>query len=352
MIAHVHRRVAGFGLAIIAALWSAPLRAAECRFEPRATPAERLVHVEACTLLIADEARPRASRIDAFSTRAAYLFLAGDFAAVIDDMNDLLALDDRAFWGYMTRGRALVRIRQAERALADFSKAIELDPAHPDAHYEHGEALARLARPHEAIGSYERALALKPGHQLATRQRGAARAQIEDFDGAISDFSTAIAANPRDWETLFRRANVFRTLGDSRQALDDVDAALRILPRGPVQMLELKANLLGNLQRYRDAVAVIDAIMIHPGAANTRGDWRLRRGLMVFADGDARAARADLEAASDQGGVRSILRLQLALRRAGQMGVRITGRVDDATWDGFQLCARNPDCNRVVRASN
>lgn len=353
MIAGMRRWLTAGGLAAAAlAAWTVPALAAECRFDRRAAPDERLARIEACSLLIADETQPRTSRTGALSTRAAYLFLSGDFAAVVEDMDALLALDDGAFWGYVTRGRALVRIRQVERALADFSRAVEIDPGQADAHYERGDALGRLGRPAEAIASFDRAVALKPDHLLAIRQRGAAQIHADDFDGAISDLSTAIAGNPRDWEALFRRASVFRTLGDSRQALDDVEAALRILPRGPVQMLELKASVLGNLERYREAIAVIDAIMIHPGAADGRGDWRLRRGLMAYADGDASAARADIEAASAQGGVRSILRLQLALRRAGQLGVRITGQVDEATWDGFQLCARNPDCSRVVRAHN
>jgi Flp pilus assembly protein TadD len=343
---------AGALAAMFALLWSGSAFSSECRFERGAGPADRMVHIEACTLIIADGNQTKAAHIDALSTRGAYLFMLGDFAAAKDDMDRLLALDDKSFWGYMTRGRALIRLRQADRALTDFSRAVEINPDHADARYELGDALWRTSRFDQAIESFDRALALNPTHLNALRQRGIARAQISDFDAAISDLSAAIAGNSRDWEALWRRAAVFRALGDSRQALDDIDAALRIVPRGPVQMLELKANLLGNLQRYREAIAAIEAIMIHPGAANARGDWRFRRGLLLYADGDSQGARADLEAAHAYGGVRSILRLQLGLRRAGQMGVKITGRVDDETWDGFQLCARNPDCSRIVRASN
>lgn len=79
-----------------------------------------------------------------------------------------------------------------DRAIAEFSKAIELKPDAVDAFY--GRALAyqyKQAFP-EAIADYDRVIALDPGHADALFKRSIVQRQLGAFEKATADFDRAV----------------------------------------------------------------------------------------------------------------------------------------------------------------
>jgi tetratricopeptide (TPR) repeat protein len=64
----------------------------------------------------------------------------------------------------LLRGSYYQHLRQLDRAIADFSKAIELDPKNAYTHFEIGESYARLGRWDEAQAEIGKAAELDAGN--------------------------------------------------------------------------------------------------------------------------------------------------------------------------------------------
>ena len=65
----------------------------------------------------------------------------------------------------LLRGYYNQNLKQLDHAIADYSKAIELDPNNANAHFELGDAYARLGRWDQALAAIGKAAELDPGNQ-------------------------------------------------------------------------------------------------------------------------------------------------------------------------------------------
>ncbi|MCH5244977.1 MAG: tetratricopeptide repeat protein [Muribaculaceae bacterium] len=88
------------------------------------------------------------------------------------------------------------------------------------------------------------------------------RAMMRVYDEVIDE-------NPRDYETLLRRGNEYYNHDMYKQALDDVNNALRYIPTSDkdtrLRALMLRANVYAMSNRYSDAVADLDeALTLSP----------------------------------------------------------------------------------------
>ena len=66
---------------------------------------------------------------------------------------------------YETRGTALFEANEPRRAIADFSRAIELNPDYADAYFGRGMAQERLGVTSMAIIDYHAAIHIDPSHR-------------------------------------------------------------------------------------------------------------------------------------------------------------------------------------------
>jgi tetratricopeptide (TPR) repeat protein len=126
--------------------------------------------------------------------------------------------------GYARRGSASASRREYEPALADLSKAIELDPGNADYFYE----------------------------------RGRAYASSQQTDKALEDFSQAIRLKPDDVPPLMARAEIRVRRNDPAEAISpDLDAADHAAPKQGDMRLEL-GGLYQRVRNYPAAVAQYD----------------------------------------------------------------------------------------------
>ena len=81
-----------------------------------------------------------------------------------------------------------------------------------------------------AIRDFDRALAIQPGLVVAWRHRGLAHTAKGDYDRAIADYEHALVFAPNDARLLTDRGAVYALLNDYPRALKDFDHAISIKP--------------------------------------------------------------------------------------------------------------------------
>lgn len=122
------------------------------------------------------------------------------------------------------RGAVRMCLRDHDRALADWTEAIRLDPRNPEGWINRSGALVLVKRDAEALADAETALRLDPKRALAWMNRGSVAIRQGRHDRAIADFDEAIRLDPTSAGlALHCRAAARWRLKDAAGALADLD---------------------------------------------------------------------------------------------------------------------------------
>lgn len=116
-------------------------------------------------------------------------------------------------------------------AIIHFDSALRLSPRDPDLYVNKGIALAKSNEPERAILEYTKALQLNPQHALAKYNINA----LQKMNGQLTPgmLDSAIVDNPTMPFAYAERAYERMRQGNYKDALDDYDAAIRINPNEP-----------------------------------------------------------------------------------------------------------------------
>jgi hypothetical protein len=95
------------------------------------------------------------------------LYEAGKYEEAVAEYTKAIELDPKLATAYYGRGLAYFKMKQYDSALADFNKALELDPRSSAAWVGRGIALEGLGKYKEALEAYNKALELDPNDQTA-----------------------------------------------------------------------------------------------------------------------------------------------------------------------------------------
>ncbi len=197
---------------------------------------------------------------------------------------------DRA---YVNRGTALAEMGRPSDALADYDKAITINPEIAGTYVNRGGMDSALGRHTEAIADFDAALRLDNNLPSAYVNRGVEYLRLGRLDEAAADLTKAIELNPRHAGALANRGLVYIRAGRLPEALRDLDASIALkaddadsrLWRGVVEL---------RLERSDAALAdFTGAIALDPTAANAYGN----RGALHLDAGRVAEAVTDLSRA-------------------------------------------------------
>ena len=140
-------------------------------------------------------------------------------------------------------------MKDLDAAIADFDRAISLDPQNAQAYHNRGWSW-RIKRAYEkAIADYSEAIRIDPTYAWAYNNRGIARRDQGEWDRALTDFDESIRLDPKVTYPHYNRAALlFLTHRDG--AADEAQAVLKLQDwRGDLSMY---AVLLGQFAARRD----------------------------------------------------------------------------------------------------
>ena len=131
---------------------------------------------------------------------------------------------------YDILGAAYMGLQNADKTIASYQKALQLNPNHTDAYNNMGMALYDQGRFNEAVESYQKAVAVEPDFADAHYNLGNALKQTGDLRQAIESYRASLAIKPNDAEVLLNYGNVLKAYGDFGQAIGIYEKALKIDP--------------------------------------------------------------------------------------------------------------------------
>jgi len=114
---------------------------------------------------------------------------------------------------YYDRGRALGDKFDRKGAIAEYTKAIEIDPTYVKAYLNRGMERGAIDDHEGAIADLTRVIELDPSVMQAYLSRGAERIFTKDDDGALADFTKTIELDPRQPAAYNNRAIVYKRQG-------------------------------------------------------------------------------------------------------------------------------------------
>ena len=133
-------------------------------------------------------------------------------------------------------------------ALADYAKAIEIDPRYASAYFNRGIVRQAKGDLDSAIADYTRAIELDPRYAKAYYGRGLTRQAKGDLDGAIADHTKYLELAPPSANAYYNRGRARQAKGDLVWAIADYGKALEIDPSHAVSYNDL-AWLLATASR-------------------------------------------------------------------------------------------------------
>jgi len=193
-------------------------------------------------------------------------------------------------WG--NRGYIYFQHGQWGKAINDFSKAIEINPKYAEAYSNRSAAYGKIGQYDKAITDITKVMELTPDYYIAYSNRGAIYATLKQPEKAIADYSRAIELNPEFAEAFCNRGYSYGELGQWNKAFADFSTAIGIDPDFKDTYVN-RAGTYFNLKQWDKAIAdYTHAIDLDPNLAT----GYYNRGLAYWSLGQMELAIADYSA--------------------------------------------------------
>ena len=155
----------------------------------------------------------------------------GDFDRAIEDYTEAIQLNPKYDIAFYNRGLAYSNKGDHDRAIKDYSEAIRINPNYDKAFNNRGLIHSRKGAHDRAIEDYTAALRINPNYALALNNRGNAFRRKGDYDRAIQDYNEAIRINPDYDKAFYNRGIAYGRKGNHDRAIVDYNEAIRINPK-------------------------------------------------------------------------------------------------------------------------
>lgn len=171
------------------------------------------------------------------AARAYCCYQLDNYNSALRDANAALKLDPGSIRALTVRGKIYQDRGDYQKAVADFSEAIKLDSKEIDNLFSRADCYESMHEYKKCLEDYERILAIDGKKARFYHNHGYINMKQENLQAAIEDFDQSLRYD--DLEDQGRRAYRLRArsymrLGDYDTALKDLDKALEINHRFPV----------------------------------------------------------------------------------------------------------------------
>ena len=152
----------------------------------------------------------------------------GDFGGAIADYDRAIAIDPYNSVTWNNRGCLNIRERRLDAAIDDIQRAIALRDTDPH-YYNLGVALQLKGEAEASLAAYDRAIKIDSTAANFYSNRGFVLHQRGELESALRDFDRAIELRPGYTKAYYQRAHVRSQLGDKVGAESDFDRYAKLV---------------------------------------------------------------------------------------------------------------------------
>lgn len=165
---------------------------------------------------------------------------------------------------YNNRGKQKYEQGALKEALADFEKALELDPSFGGAYLNRGNTYYLLGDLPKSIEDYTELLKLEPDNKIGYSNRANSQHYLGNYKEAVQDCTEAIRIDPYYDDAYYGRANAYYMNSELEEARKDFNYGLELNPKD-ARMWVGRGTLNDYEKKYEDALADFnEAITLDP----------------------------------------------------------------------------------------
>jgi protein O-mannosyl-transferase len=144
-----------------------------------------------------------------------------------------------------------------EKALADYTMAIQLDPNYVQAYSNRAVLLYNTGRPEAALNDFNVLLTLSPDHTDGLIGRANTLSTLEKYEEAIPDYNAYLLKKKDDVKAWLWRGIAFSKTGENELAISDFDMTIQLDPED-FEGYYWKAIALHQMKQYEESVQYFD----------------------------------------------------------------------------------------------
>ncbi|MEH2202719.1 MAG: tetratricopeptide repeat protein [Nostoc sp.] len=211
----------------------------------------------------------------------------------LQNFDRAIELNPRYVAAISDRGFTYHLMERYEEALQDFDRTIELYPKYAVGIASRGNTCCFMERYEEALQDFNHAIELYPKYEWAIRNRGMTYHLMERYEEALQDFHRAIELDPKDDWAIASRGYTYRLMERYEEAVQDLNRVIEINPKYDWAIAR-RGYTYCLMERYEEALQDFNrAIELDP-----KDDFhRYLRALIYLALQQAKSAEADLNIA-------------------------------------------------------
>jgi Lipoprotein NlpI, contains TPR repeats len=168
--------------------------------------------------------------VDELLKQAGELHTKDQYQEVVDLLTDEVLEQHKNALLYNKRGMALDDLKEYDRAIEDYTKAIELNPDDADVYYRRGNTWRDKKDYDKAIIDYSKALELRPGYAHYYLFRGIAWQYQGNKNNALAEYNKVIELNSDYAIAYYFRGNLYKSSGLFDEAIKDYTKTIELQP--------------------------------------------------------------------------------------------------------------------------
>jgi lipoprotein NlpI len=258
----------------------------------------RVLMVFATTLLVAGAARAEDATIDELIAEGHKAIAQGEFEQAGETAEKAVKLDPTNSHGWLIRGMVSEHHKKHAEAIADFNRALELNPKFAVVYDLRGNSHFKAGEIQKSIDDFDRYLELMPGQKPHHWRRGISLYYAGRFDDGAKQFELHQTVNNNDVENAAWR---YIRMARGSAGVDAARSDLLVIERDTrVPMMEIYALFAGK-GTADEVLKAAEAGKPAPAQLKERLFYaHLYLGLYYEATGDAPKAREHILLAADE----------------------------------------------------
>jgi tetratricopeptide (TPR) repeat protein len=153
-----------------------------------------------------------------------------EYGKVVADYTKAIELnpDDAVYYG--NRGFSYAKLEEHEKAVEDYTKTIELRPDNAALYDNRGSSYDKLEEHEKAVEDYTKAIELRPDEGAYYSKRGSSYFELKEYGKVVADYTKAIELRPDGAVLYGNRGFSYAKLEEHEKAVEDYTKAIELRP--------------------------------------------------------------------------------------------------------------------------